>query len=110
MRSGLETERYQAWNDVAASFNRARRCGSIANPEVPVPVTTMISEVYEAFKEANVSDTSARKAAEAIAAYQTRFAGLDFKIEKIDGRLTLVMWHLAVLIGGVATLIIKAFA
>jgi hypothetical protein len=73
-------------------------------------VTTMISEVYEAFKEANVSDASARKASEAIAAYEARFANIDLKIEKIDGRLTLVMWQLAVLIGGVATLIIKAFA
>ena len=73
-------------------------------------MTTMISEVYEAFKEANVSDASARKAAEAIAAYEARFASIDLKIERIDGRLTLVMWQLAVLIGGVATLIIKAFA
>jgi hypothetical protein len=73
-------------------------------------MTTMISEVYEAFKEANVSDASARKASEAIAAYEARFSGIDVKIEKIDGRLTLVMWQLAVLIGGVATLIIKAFA
>lgn len=73
-------------------------------------MTTMISEVYEAFKEANVSDASARKAAEAIAAYEARFANIDLKIEKIDGRLTLVMWQLAILIGGVATLIIKAFA
>jgi hypothetical protein len=32
-------------------------------------MTTMISEVYEAFKEANVSDETARKAAEAVAAY-----------------------------------------
>jgi hypothetical protein len=72
-------------------------------------MTTMISEVYDAFKEANVSDASARKAAEAIAAYETRFANIDLKIEKIDGRLTLVMWQLAILIGGVATLIIKAF-
>jgi hypothetical protein len=70
----------------------------------------MVSGVYEAFKEANVRDASARKAAEAIAALETRFAGLDLKIEKINGRLTLVMWQLAVLIGGVATLIIKAFA
>ncbi len=31
---------------------------------------TMISEVYEAFKEANVSDATARKAAEAAAAYE----------------------------------------
>ena len=73
-------------------------------------MTTMISEVYDAFKEANVSDASARKAAEAIASYEARFANIDLKIEKIDGRLTLVMWQLAILIGGVATLIIKAFA
>jgi hypothetical protein len=72
-------------------------------------MTTMISEVYEAFKEANVSDISARKAAEAIASYEMRFANIDLKIEKIDGRLTLVMGQLAVLIGGVATLVIKAF-
>ncbi len=73
-------------------------------------MTTMISAVYDAFKEANVSDGSARKAAEAIAAYEARFAKIDLKIEKIDGRLTLVMWQLAILIGGVATLVIKAFA
>ncbi len=73
-------------------------------------MTTMISEVYEAFREANVSDVSARKAAEAIAAYESRFPSVDLKIEKLDGRLTLVMWQLAVLIGGVATLVIKAFA
>jgi hypothetical protein len=73
-------------------------------------MTTMISEVYEAFKEANVSDASARRASEAIAAYEARFASIDVKIEKLDGRLTLVMWQLAGLIGGVAALVIKAFA
>ncbi len=31
------------------------------------------------------------------------------KLEKLDSRLTLVMWQLAVLIGGVATLVVKAF-
>ncbi len=72
-------------------------------------MTTMISEVYEAFKEAKVSDLSVRKAAEAIAAFKARFANVDLKIEKLDGRMTLVMWQLAVLIGGVATLVIKAF-
>ncbi len=44
-------------------------------------MTTMISEVYEAFKEANVSDASARRASEAIAAYEARFASIDVKIE-----------------------------
>jgi hypothetical protein len=72
-------------------------------------MTTMISEVYEAFKEAKVSDLSARKAAEAIAAFEARFANVDLKIEKLDGRMTFVMWQLPVLIGGLATLVIKAF-
>jgi len=72
-------------------------------------MTAVISEVYKAFKEAKVSDNTARKASEAIAAYESRFANIDLKIEKLDGRLTLVMWQLAILIGGVATLIIKAF-
>jgi hypothetical protein len=31
-------------------------------------------------------------------------------IERVDGRLTLIQWMLAVLIGGVGTLLIKAFA
>lgn len=73
-------------------------------------MATMISEVYEAFKEANVSDATARKAAEAVAAYESRFVGLELKIERVDGRLTLIQWMLAVLIGGVGTLLIKAFA
>ncbi len=73
-------------------------------------MTTMISEVYEAFKEANVSDAIARKAAEAVAAYEARFASLDIKVERIVGRLTPIQWMLALLIGGVASLVVKAFA
>jgi hypothetical protein len=69
----------------------------------------MISEVYEAFKEANVSDATARRAAEAVAAYEQRFASLELKMERIDGRLTLIQWMAALLIGGVASLVIKTF-
>jgi hypothetical protein len=72
-------------------------------------MTTMISEVYEAFREANVSDATARKAAEAIAAYEARFAGLELKLEQINRRISLVQWMLALVIGGVASLIFKAF-
>jgi len=32
------------------------------------------------------------------------------RVERIDGRLMLIQWMLAVLIGGVATLVVKAFA
>jgi hypothetical protein len=42
-------------------------------------------------------------------AYESRFASLDMKIERLDGRLTLVQWMLALLIGGVASLVVKAF-
>ena len=73
-------------------------------------MTTMLSEVYEAFKEAKVSDATARKAAEAVAAYESRFASIEPKIERVDGRLTLIQWMLALLIGGVASLVIKTFA
>jgi hypothetical protein len=37
---------------------------------------TMLSEVYDALKEAGASEEKARKAAEAIAAYENRFPKL----------------------------------
>lgn len=67
-------------------------------------MTAMISEVYQAFKEASVSDETARKAAEAIAAYDSRFASLELKIERLDGRVSLVQW----MIGGVYVLVTLA--
>jgi hypothetical protein len=36
--------------------------------------------------------------------------GLELTIERIDGRIALVQWMLALLTGGVASLVIKAFA
>lgn len=73
-------------------------------------MTTMISEVYEAFKEAKVSEATARKAAEAITAYEARAAFVEMKLERIDGRIALLQMMLALLIGGVASLLVKAFA
>lgn len=72
-------------------------------------MTTMISEVYAAFKEARVSDDTARKAAEAVAAYETRFASLERQLVEMKDQLRQVQWMLALLIGGVASLVIKAF-
>jgi hypothetical protein len=45
----------------------------------------MISEVYDAFRAANVAEDTSRKAAEALAGYDNRFT-------KIEGRLDLLMW------------------
>lgn len=40
-------------------------------------MSTMISEVYDALKEAGASEEKARKAAEAIASYENRFTRLE---------------------------------
>jgi hypothetical protein len=45
----------------------------------------MISEVYDALKEAGASEEKSRKAAEAIASYENRFA-------RIEGDLALLKW------------------
>jgi hypothetical protein len=91
-------------------------------------MTTMISEVYDALKDANgVSDEKARKAAEAVAQFDTRFNELnarlnelktsvdaranqtDLRIEALSGRVNLVQWQLIAVLGGVASLLLKAF-
>jgi len=40
----------------------------------------------------------------------SRFTALEMKIERLDQRMARAQWMLAVLIGGMATLIIKALA
>lgn len=40
---------------------------------------------------------------------KTRFASLDLKLEQLIRRLTLIQWMLALLIGGVASLVVKAY-
>ena len=89
--------------------------------EVESVVSTMISEVYDALLDAGASEEKARRAAETLANYDDRFnrlerkvdgtkSDLERKIEGLSGRVTLLQWQLAVLIGGVAALVIKAFA
>ena len=53
---------------------------------------TMISEVYDALLEAGASEEKARKAAEAVAAYDQRFAALETRLVQLDGRVALVQW------------------
>jgi hypothetical protein len=63
----------------------------------------MLSKTYDAVIAAGTPEDKARGAAEEIAAYETRFA-------KIEQDLAIIKWMLAVVIAGVASLIIKAFA
>jgi hypothetical protein len=48
-------------------------------------MTTMIAEVYDAFVAAGTPEDKARRAAEAVAAYENRFASLEQRLIKMDG-------------------------
>lgn len=72
-------------------------------------MATMISEVYDALLSAGAPDDKARKAAEAIAAYESRFPQLDVRLTRIEGELNLLKWMSGIIIAGVASLVIKTF-
>jgi hypothetical protein len=61
-------------------------------------MTTMITEVYDALLEAGASQEKARKAAEAIAGYETRFTGLEMRLERMDGKISTLSWMVGVVI------------
>jgi hypothetical protein len=65
-------------------------------------VATMISEVYDAFIAAGAPEDKARKAAEAIASYDNRFA-------RIETDLVVLKWMTGTILGGVVALVIKTF-
>jgi hypothetical protein len=69
-------------------------------------MTVIIQEVYNALKEAGVSEETAKSAAEALTGYGDRFHELereidrrfnqvDLKIEKIEGTLRLHQWMMS---------------
>jgi ABC-type Fe3+-hydroxamate transport system substrate-binding protein len=55
-------------------------------------MTTMIAEVYDALIEAGASQDKARKAAEAIAGYENRFTDIEKRLERMEGKITLLTW------------------
>ena len=63
----------------------------------------MLSKTYDAFIAAGAPEQKAREAAEELAAYETRFG-------KVEQDLAIIKGMLGVVIAGVASLIIKAFA
>jgi hypothetical protein len=65
-------------------------------------VATMISEVYDAFIAAGAPEDKARKAAEAVANYESRFS-------RIEADLLVLKWMTGTILGGVVALVIKSF-
>ncbi len=61
-------------------------------------MTTMIAEVYDALIEAGASQEKARKAAEAIAGYESRFSEIEKRLERMEGKITLLSWMVGVAI------------
>jgi hypothetical protein len=64
-------------------------------------MSTMISEVYDALLEAGASPEKARKAAEALANYESRFS-------RIDADLLLLKWMTGFMLAGVTGLVLRA--
>jgi len=65
-------------------------------------MSTMIFEVYDAFKEAGASEDKAKKAAEALSAYDNRF-------NKIDIDLNLVKWMIGFNLALTVSMLLKLF-
>lgn len=66
-------------------------------------MTVMLAELYDALKDAGAPEDKARSAAEAVAAYENRFA-------KIEADLLLLKWMTGATFAGVLALLVKAFA
>ncbi len=61
-------------------------------------VTTMITELYDALKDAGADEEKARKAAETVAAYENRFA-------RIETDLGILKWMVGFNLAGTVALI-----
>jgi hypothetical protein len=70
----------------------------------------MSGEVYDALTEAGASPEKARKAAEAVAGYENRFAGLEGRLLKMDGDLTLLKWMVGFNVALTVGVLVRLFA
>lgn len=48
----------------------------------------LVAELYDALLDAHVDEAKARKAAEAVASYETRFSSLDGRMAVLDAKMT----------------------
>jgi hypothetical protein len=50
----------------------------------------LVAELYDALLDAQVDEAKARKAAEAVANYETRFGSIDGRMIALEGRMAVV--------------------
>ena len=72
-------------------------------------MSVMISEVYEAFREAGVADEKARAAATAIADFRDDISDLKSDNKAIKAELAMIKWIVSGIGFGVLLLVIKSF-
>jgi hypothetical protein len=72
-------------------------------------MSLLLSEIYDALKEAGASEEKARKAAEAIAGYEDRFAKIDREFAEVRSTQRLQSWMLGYLILVTTTLLWRVF-
>lgn len=58
-------------------------------------MSTMISEIYDALREAGASEEKARKAAEVMANVETRHQDLKHEFASMRGEFSTIKWMLA---------------
>jgi len=73
-------------------------------------MAVMLAKTYEALIAAGAPEQKAREAAEELAAYESRFAKIETDLAVIKWMMGVVLAGVASLIGGVVSLMFKAFA
>lgn len=66
-------------------------------------MSTMITELYDALRDAGASEEKSRAAAKAMADY-------DYRFNKIEADLLVLKWMVAFVLAGVFSVVIKSFS
>ncbi len=72
-------------------------------------MSTMISEVYDAFIEAGATPEKAKAAAQALADYDNRFGRLETDMAQVKAELAMVKWLVSGIGFGVLLLVLRSF-
>lgn len=72
-------------------------------------MSTMIYEVYDAFKAAGTPEDKAKAAAEALTSFNEKLASLDTRLAVVETELRIIKWMNGAIIAGVLSLVIKTF-
>jgi len=72
-------------------------------------MSMMVAELYDALKDAGASEEAAKKAATAIADYNSRFDSIDRGLVALQTELAMLKWLVGGIGFGVLLLVIRSF-